>query len=247
MSTSSPSEGSPKLVRYLYRFLLEDGSAKEFAVSLDPTTLALVQPLPASYPFWTELEYKKCANCPLDPARHRHCPIAVNVIDVIEFFRNRRSYESCEVVVEADNRTYSKKTVLQEGVSSFLGIFMVASGCPVLNKLRPMLGTHLPFMTSDESTYRTISMYLMAQFFLHREGLPADWDLTNLLGFLREIHETNAAFCRRLQSLRVRDASLNALTILNAMGEIASLSLEMDDLKRWERVFSEPYGIDVKD
>lgn len=247
MATPTSSEGSQKTVQYTYRFLFGNGSSKEFVLRLDPDTLALQQTPPESYPFWTELEYKKCPNCPLDPARHPHCPVAVNVIDVIEFFRNRYSYEAVEVVVETANRTYSKKTVLQEGVSSFLGVFMVASGCPVLNKLRPMLATHLPFMTSDESTYRTISMYLMAQYFLHREGRRADWDLTNLLGFLREIHETNAAFCRRLQSLRVRDASLNALTILNAMGEIASLSLEADDLSRWERLFSEPYGIDPRD
>src|SRR5262249_45179319 len=79
--------------------------------------------------------------------------------------------------------------------SSLIGIFMVTSGCPVMNKLRPMVDTHLPFMTSAESTYRVISMYLLAQFFRQRQGRKPDWALEGLLGVLEAAKETNAAFC----------------------------------------------------
>jgi hypothetical protein len=30
--------------------------------------------------------------------------------------------------------------------------------------------------------------------------------------------------------------------VLNAQGEIASLSIETDDLRRWARIFAEHYG-----
>jgi hypothetical protein len=61
--------------------------------------------------------------------------------------------------------------------------------------------------------------------------------MKGLLRFLSECHETNSAFCRRLQALGGRDASLNAMSILNALGEITSLSIETFDLTRWERIF----------
>ncbi len=115
---------------------------------------------------------------------------------------------------------------------------------PILSKLRPMVDTHLPFMTPDESTYRTISMYLLAQYFRHKQGKEADWELAELVRFLSEARDTNTAFLRRLQSIGVRDASLNALSNLNAMGEITSISIESFDLRRLERIFSDQYGSD---
>jgi hypothetical protein len=119
---------------------------------------------------------------------------------------------------------------------------MVTSGCPVMNKLRPMVDTHLPFMTSAESTYRVISMYLLAQYFRQQQGLAPDWTLEGLLAVLEAAKQTNAAFCQRIQEVDLRDAILGALSVLNAQGEIASLSIETDDLRRWGRIFAEHYG-----
>ncbi len=119
---------------------------------------------------------------------------------------------------------------------------MVTSGCPIMSKLRPMVDTHLPFMTASESIYRMISMYLTAQFFLFRMGRKPDWELKEFVAFLEAARDTNAAFCKRLQSIGVKDASLNAISSLNAMGEITRLSLEMGDLARWERIFHEHYA-----
>jgi len=105
-----------------------------------------------------------------------------------------------------------------------------------------MVATHLPFMTPDESTYRMISTYLMSQYFLHKQGQVADLELKSFLTFLHEARETNSAFCDRIHVLGVKDASLNALSNLNAMGEIVSLSIEAEDLKRWERMFVKHWG-----
>jgi len=91
---------------------------------------------------------------------------------------------------------------------------------PILNKLRPMLATHLPFMSSEESTYRTVSMYLTAQYFLHKSGQPADWELKHLLDLLKECRATNSGYCGRLRSLGIGDAALNALALLNVQGEL---------------------------
>jgi len=228
-------------LRYRYQFEFQDGSTRDIDLELDYETLELRHSLRDSYPSWTELRYEKCRNCPLDEQRHERCPVAANLVDVVDMLTNRVSYEEVEVTVETEGRRYSKRTSLQQAAGSLIGIYNVASGCPVLSKLRPMVATHLPFMTSDESTYRMIATYLMAQYFIQMAGGEADLELAGFLDFLEEARHTNADFSKRLQTLGAGDASLNALSNLNAMGEIASLSVETHDLKRWERMFLRHY------
>ncbi len=224
-------------LRFAYSFRFSDGTEKTFEVQLDAETLGLEAPTRAEYPEWTALRYKQCPNCPLSPETHPRCPIAERVVDLVEFFRESISHEEAEVVVEAQTRTYTKLTSLQKGISSLLGIYMVTTGCPVMNKLRPMVETHLPFMSPTESTYRMIAMYLLAQLILSRHGEKPDWELLQFVEFLREVRTTNTGFWERLRSLGMKDASLNALNSLNSMGEITRDSLEENDLGRWERIF----------
>jgi Domain of unknown function (DUF6901) len=240
----APRDSRRRTLRYTYSFGFADGARKEFEVSLDHATLQVVPREERPLPHWTALGYQKCGNCPLSEIDSPRCPVAVNMVEVVEFFRESRSYETADVRVRGQGREYSKRTSLQQAVSSLLGIFMVTSGCPVMNRLRPMVDTHLPFMDPDESTYRTLSMYLTAQFFRSRGGKPPDWKLERLVPILDECRETNRGFCLRLKSLGIADASLNALSTLNALGEITSLSLETEDLERWSRIFLAHYGDD---
>jgi hypothetical protein len=239
------SKTSERKLQYRYAFYFPDGAQKAFTVTLAYDTLAIVSPERSEYPAWTALDHRKCRNCPLDPASHPRCPIAQNMVEPVEFLKDWRSYEDVEVHVQTGARKYMKRTTLQEGASSLLGIYMVASGCPLLSRLRPMLATHLPFMSSEESTYRTVSMYLLAQFFLNRHSREPDWGLTRLLDLLRECREANSGYCERLRPLGMGDAALNALALLNVQGELTSISLETDDLARWERIFMTHYGNDT--
>jgi len=237
-----PTASPGRKVTFRYHFRLSDGEEKSFLVELDFDTLAILTAPRTAYPEWTALSHHKCPNCPLNEAEHPRCPVAANIVDVVEFFRDSISHEEAEVTVEADGRRYVKETSLQQAISSLIGIYMVTSGCPILNKLRPMVDTHLPFMSSSESVYRTLSMYLLAQYFRMKNGDTPDWNLDGVVTFLREARTTNHAFCRRLQSLGIKDASLNAMNSLNAMGEITRLSLESGDLTRWEAIFLEHFG-----
>ncbi|MBN2370268.1 MAG: hypothetical protein JXO72_07260 [Vicinamibacteria bacterium] len=235
-------ESTERRIQYRYAFYFPDGARKIFRITLRHATLAIVSPERNAYPEWTALEYRRCRNCPLDPSLQPHCPIAREMVDAVCFLKDWRSFEEVEVHVQAgESRRYMKRTTLQEGAGALLGIYMVASGCPILNKLRPMLATHLPFMSSEESTYRTVSMYLMAQYFRHKRGHAADWGLGELLALLHECRTANSDYCDRLRSLGIGDAALNALALLNVQGELTSLSLETGDLTRWERIFGEHY------
>jgi hypothetical protein len=233
--------GAPQTITIAYRFTFKDGRERDFAITLDHATLQVVQAPRQSYPEWTALAYNKCPNCPLDEARHPRCPIAVNLVDVVEAFRDERSYDDIDVTVDMHERRYLKRASVQQALAAMIGVLTVTSGCPVLDKLRPMVDTHLPFMSPEESTYRVIAMYLLAQFFRSKQGLAPDWDLDQLVSLLEECRLSNAGLVRRLQTLGINDATLNALTVLNTMGEITSLSID-GDLKRLEKIFSDHYG-----
>jgi hypothetical protein len=232
----------PSVLGFSYTFAFDDGATRSFAIQLDHATLAVTEAPTGPLPEWTRLSFRQCPNCPLREEQNPRCPIAANLVEVVEFLRDRSSFEPVEVRVVGEDREYRKRTTLQQGAGSLMGIYMVSSGCPVMDKLRPMVDTHLPFMKPDESCYRMISMYLTAQYFRARAGQEADWDLDGFLGFLRACHETNAGFCNRLRAIGVKDASLNALATLSAMGEITSLTIETEDLERWRRIFLAHYG-----
>lgn len=223
---------------YHYSFVFADGTKQEFRVELDSKTLNTIQPASRVCPEWAELSYFRCPNCSLDENSVKYCPVAVNLADIVDAFKSSASFEKVEVSVETDSRKYSKHTTLQRGVSSLIGIYMVSSGCPVMEKLKPMVRYHLPFATEGETKYRAISMYLMAQYFLHKKGLGADWELKKLAAIYEEVRITNRSFCKRLSNIKIEDASINAVVILDCFADIVKFSIKGDVLKEMEDAFA---------
>jgi hypothetical protein len=216
-----------------YKFIFKNGVEKEFNIELDSVTLNLIQTGDKTCPEWTELRCFKCPNCILDERQYEFCPIAVNMIDIIDYFSNFVSYESVEVIVTAEERKYIKSVSLQHGVSSLIGIYMVTSGCPILEKLKPMVRFHLPFATIEETKYRAISMYLLAQYFLYQRGSQPDWDLKKLAEAYENIRIVNESFCKRLRTIEGKDASLNAVVVLDIFADSVNFSIDRrmaDDL-----------------
>lgn len=227
---------------YRYTFAVEGGAERQFEVRLDYDTLQMIVRERKELPEWTRLEFCRCSNCPLEAVAHPRCPVAVNLVDLIEYFRNMESYDRVSVRVEARNREYRAETSLQKGIGALIGLVMVTSGCPIMNRLRPMVDTHLPFMTLEESTYRIISMYLTAQHFVKARGGAPDWDLRGLVDLLAQTHEVNVGFTKRLRTLEVRDASLNAVVNLNASSAFISTAMESNWLSRFEKIFVDHAG-----
>lgn len=223
-----------------YTFRLAGGRTAEITVTLDARTLGLRQPDLPEYPPWTALQFEQCSNCPLRPEEHPRCPAAVSVMEAIEHFGDIISHEEADVSIETPARTYRKRTSMQDAVSSLLGLTMASSGCPILAKLRPMVRHHLPFSTVEETHYRVLSMYLLAQYFRSQNGEEPDWDLSELKDLYEEIRVVNESFARRLKGLRIQDTSANALSILDAFALMVSVSIDRHRLDDLERLFA-PY------
>ncbi len=217
--------GSSGKLTYNYRFVLKDGVEKEFNIELDSVTLNLLPTDKKDCPEWTKLNCFQCPNCTLND-KYEYCPIAINMVEIIDSFRNYFSYEVVETVVTAQERKYIRTVSLQHGVSSLIGVYMVTSGCPVMERLKPMVRFHLPFATIEETKYRAISMYLMAQYFLYQHGRQPDWDLKKLAEAYENVRTVNEYFCKRLRMIEGQDANLNAVVLLDIFADSINFSID---------------------
>lgn len=207
-------------IQFRYRFTFADNETRLFPLILDRRNLTLVREPAGDPPPWTELRHHRCTTCRLDPDGHPFCPIAVNMADIVEEFKNCSSYENVLVEVETAERTFRKASALQEGLSSLMGIVMVTSGCPTMERLKPMVRFHLPFATVQETVFRMVSTYLVAQHYVYRKGNAPDWELKGLPQIYEEVEEVNRNFAGRLREAARKDASLNALVNLDCFAKL---------------------------
>ena len=221
--------------RYTFRF--DGGETKTFTVQLERDSLHLVGLSQAPPPEWTRLAAFRCGHCPLDGTKYEHCPVAANLVDLVDFFRDSVSHQAVDLLIQTEERSYGKRTSLQSGVSSLLGIYMVTSGCPVMGRLKPMVRFHLPFATLEETKYRAISMFLVAQYVRERKGQTPDWSLRGLVKIYEDIALVNQNFADKLQALKVRDAQLNAIAILSSFAEFTSMSIDYGEVDELDALF----------
>ena len=220
-----------------YRFDFPTGEGKEFALELESATLLLMAvPSPGS-PFWAKLENHQCPSCRFSPKNSEFCPIARNMVQIVEEFKDYFSYDNVKVTVTTEERSYCKETTLQAGLSSLIGIIMVSSGCPAMEKLKPMVRFHLPFATLDETIFRTISMYLVSVYYRQRRGEFVDWSLAGMVDLYTSVAVVNVAFAERLREAAKKDANVNALVNLYCFAEIVPFAAE-EMLDKLENHFS---------
>lgn len=232
---------SNEVITYKYVFAFDEDAPRSVEVRLDKANLQLQSEVDeAAAPQWTELTHSQCSNCPLKPEDSPRCPAAVSLVPVMKNFDQSIARKLVNVTVETVNRKYVKKTNLQEALGSLVGLLMVTSGCPVMAKLRPLALTHLPFATMDETNFRMLSMYLLAQFFVQKKTGEADWELKEFLTIHEEVRTVNQFFHERLASVGGQEGSPAALLILDLFSRSLSFSLEEGSLSEIKSVF-EPY------
>lgn len=228
--------------RFLYTFEFSDGKIKEYDLLLEPETLSLIRQEPVQSPAqWTRLDYEKCRCCPLTPDIYSRCPIAVNIMELVDNFKDVFSYHDCKVICETVDRTYFKDTSVMEGLSAIFGVIMATSDCPVMEFLKPMARFHLPFSTIEETTVRTASMYLLAQYFKYKDQPDLNFDFTALEKHYARVQQVNDGLLKRIKSVGSEDADKNAIITLYSMSQF--LSMEIDySLEGLASIFMNRYG-----
>jgi len=217
-------------LRIRYRFDLPDGSQKTLDFTFDSSSFRLANAPPAKPPFWTELKFNQCANCPLIEREHVHCPAALQMAQTLEPLKELVSFDTVGVTVQQPERTMYAETTAQQAMSSVLGLIMATSGCPWTDHLRPMARFHLPFASESETLYRSISMYLLAREMAAPDGRPAFAALQDLY---ENLHQVNRDMSRRLGAATSTDPARNAIALLDSYATLLPADLErsLEELK----------------
>ena len=210
-------------------------------IKLNPSTLEHLPGESIIGNEWTKLEYLQCDSCPLDPVQYPQCPLALSIQKLVNEFQDKLSYESTEITVHTNERSYFKDTTMQKGLSSIMGILMVSSGCPVMAKLRPMVRFHLPFATVLETTFRTTSTYLLGQFFRQKKNKGFDFSLEGLSQIYKDVNMVNKGISKRIRAVAGKDANINALIILDILSLDIPLSIEAQ-IEELEPLFDPYFG-----
>ncbi len=218
-------------IEIIYEFEFMDGKRMLYPLLLDKATISLIPEHKTPLPFWTELDCSRCSVCSLLKDKSPHCPIAANISDLVEHFKDVRSTEQVRITVITAERTYFKEATIQRGLSSIFGLIMATSGCPIMNFLKPMARYHLPFSTDEETIVRSVSMYLLRQYFIAKRRGSPDLSLERLDKSYSLVQEVNRGICSRISKAIIEgksrgDAASNAVIILDSFSQLLMMEIE---------------------
>ena len=106
-------------IRYTFRF--PDGREEVLDLRFDINTLELHGVDRDDPPEWTRMGHHRCENCPLDEARHSHCPLALSMVEPVRRLSDIVSHQEVSVEVIAGERRLIVETDAQRGISAMTG------------------------------------------------------------------------------------------------------------------------------
>ncbi len=228
-------------INITYEFEFQDGKKYFYPLKLDREKISLISERKSPLPPWTKLEHYPCDGCPLIKEKEPYCPIAANISDLIEHFKEIESTETVRITVYTAERNYWKECPVQKGLSSIFGIIMATSNCPVMDFLKPMARFHLPFSTEEETIIRSISLHLLSQYFIAKRRGQPDLSLDLLDRAYSMVQKVNRGICNRISSA-IRetkskgDAPSNAVVILDTFSQLLQAEIE-ENLESFSSLF----------
>jgi hypothetical protein len=163
-------------------------------------------------PDWVKLEYHQCPICPFKSETITFCPAAFEMKDVIHQCSSCISYERVELSRLAEGGTVTTETDMQKALFAVIGEKAISSACSRLNSRQWSLGYYSILPTPENLFYRSISTYLMRQFFTSPGN--CDPDLKGHLDYLDEVIDIFGKLLERIRGESSQDASNNALVSL---------------------------------
>jgi hypothetical protein len=227
---------SEDILHFTYRLSADDFDSADFHIDVNKQSMALIAVAQPPYPFWTELSYQQCRNCPLNSEQVPHCPVAINLVPILDLCGHLVSHKQMAVEVITDIRSIRADTTAQHVASSILGLIMATSPCPHTEFLKPMARFHLPLADQIETIYRVTTMFLLAQYFREKESLPHSLDLNELLSLYHNLQIVNLHLSQRLKTAISEDAAVNGVILLDLLSKSVSWSIE-DGLEEIRHLF----------
>ena len=219
-----------------YHFRMTDGGSEDITVRLHPRTLELLQ-VTDSPPRWAELDFHQCPNCTLDSDRHPFCPLCLAIREIVDDFSHVLSYDRLHLKVVTGDRIVSQKTSAQQALSSLMGLLIATSGCPRTRFFKPMARFHLPLASRDETVYRAVSTYLLAQYYIDETAKEPDFRLEGLKEIYQNVQIVNEHVVRRLRSVSREDSPVNAMVILDTYAQTVPMVIG-ESLENLRHLFS---------
>lgn len=184
---------------------------------------------------WLKLEFNKCEICSLDSNEYCYCPVMFELYDIAIFFGNISSIDRLKATVITKERTYFKECDSQTALSSLIGVIMATGQCPILSKLKSMAYFHLPFANFEETLVRSLSSFLIKQYFKFHKGESPDLDLNELSQLYKDLGIVNRSLNKRLLVASRTDANANAIVIFFSLSSLVEFSIEekMNDLVKY--------------
>jgi hypothetical protein len=192
----------------------------------------------SALPNWTQLEHFKCENCPHQTGTLTHCPVAVDLLEVIDALGKIRSTTRVQAIVKLDHREVHAEVDAQTAIQSLLGLVMGSSRCPILGRFHGLAHFHLPFATGEETILRGIFAHLFREFLQAKSGGPGtiDTKLEGLIQFYKEVQVVNRGLVDRFRSASESDASLNAVVNFFSLSVLVEISLD-EYLEKFDALF----------
>ena len=219
-----------------YNYSWQSGGKANFKLDFDEKSISLLNSPPPELPHWTELDYIKCMNCPLDSEQSSHCPAAVSFIPVVSQFSSVDSDIEMEVEARVSGRQIIQLASASRAISSIIGLLFASSGCPHTIHFRPMVRYHIPLSDANETMMRVASMYALSLFFKYKRGEQLDLDMKGLLGIYEELQIVNRTMAERLQAADGSETSINAMIVLNMYAQTMPYEIE-ESLKNLQYLF----------
>lgn len=225
-------------IEILYEFFLDGKQIKSFKIQIDKDSLNLVSDKKRQSEDWTRLDFHKCPTCPLSADDYQDCPVAMNLSEAGEIFSDSVSHETVLARVTQEGKTIEKELPLQKALASLFGIYMVASPCPLLASMKPLLRFHFPFASAEETLFRVLSSFLLGQYFKVQEGENLEWTLKPLIKIYDTIHDLNKSIRKRLSAISNKDANMNAVVSLDNFAVNTEFRLSAGILEEFEKLYA---------
>lgn len=229
-----------KTITIRYRISSPDFS-ELFEMTLDAQRIELIHTQAPDYPFWVNLDYHQCPNCPLDSGDTPFCPLTVNLFHIATCFEHALSYDEILLEVMTAERVVTQNTTIQRALCSLAGLAIAASACPHTQFFKPMARFHLPLATAEETIYRTTSMYMLAQYLQHKAGKAVDFEFNGLKSIYRNIERINSAVSERLRAASKTDCVVNGVILLDMFAKALPFAVE-ESLAEIRHLF-QPYFV----